>query len=78
MASGARPLADGGDLRRLRALMPEADVVHVHRGKEHWLAAMANRLIATRDPSSGPVTSRSRCGLTRRIDGSIAERPRSS
>jgi glycosyltransferase involved in cell wall biosynthesis len=50
MASGARPLADGGDLRRLRALMPEADVVHVHRGKEHWLAAMANRLIATPRP----------------------------
>ena len=50
MASGARPLADGGDLRRLRALMPQADVVHVHRGKEHWLAAMANRLIATPRP----------------------------
>ena len=50
MASGTRPLADGGDLRRLRALLPEADVVHVHRGKEHWLAAMANRLIATPRP----------------------------
>jgi glycosyltransferase involved in cell wall biosynthesis len=50
MASGTRPLADGGDLRRLRRLLPEADVVHVHRGKEHWLAAMANRLIATPRP----------------------------
>jgi glycosyltransferase involved in cell wall biosynthesis len=50
LASGTRPLADGGDLRRLRKLLPEADVVHVHRGKEHWLAAMANRLIATPRP----------------------------
>jgi len=50
MASGTRPLADSGDLRRLRKLLPEADVVHVHRGKEHWLAAMANRLIATPRP----------------------------
>jgi len=50
LASGARPLADGRDLRRLRALMPGADVVHVHRGKEHWLAAVANRLISTPRP----------------------------
>jgi glycosyltransferase involved in cell wall biosynthesis len=50
MASGARPLADGADLRRLRSLLLDADVVHVHRGKEHWLAAMANRLIATPRP----------------------------
>jgi glycosyltransferase involved in cell wall biosynthesis len=50
LASGARPVADGRDLRRLRALMPGVDVVHVHRGKEHWLAAVANRLIATPRP----------------------------
>jgi glycosyltransferase involved in cell wall biosynthesis len=50
LASGLRPVADGRDLRRLRALMPGVDVVHVHRGKEHWLAAMANRLIATPRP----------------------------
>ena len=50
LASGARPVADGGDLRRLRAMLPDVDVVHVHRGKEHWLAAMANRLIAAPRP----------------------------
>src|SRR4029453_3563481 len=50
LASGARPVADGGDLRRLRAIPPDVDVVHVHRGKEHWLAAMANRLIAAPRP----------------------------
>ena len=50
LASGTRPLSDSGDLRRLRALLPEVDVVHVHRGKEHWLAAMANRLIAAPRP----------------------------
>jgi glycosyltransferase involved in cell wall biosynthesis len=50
LASGARPMADGRDLRRLRALLSEVDVVHVHRGKEHWLAAVANRLIATPRP----------------------------
>lgn len=50
LLSGARPVADGRDLRRLRALLPDADVVHVHRGKEHWLAAVANRLIATPRP----------------------------
>ncbi|MGH7345201.1 MAG: glycosyltransferase, partial [Candidatus Rokuibacteriota bacterium] len=50
LAGGVRPVADGRDLRRLRALMPGVDVVHVHRGKEHWLAAVANRLIATPRP----------------------------
>jgi len=50
LAGGARPVSDGRDLRRLRALMPGVDVVHVHRGKEHWLAAVANRLIATPRP----------------------------
>lgn len=50
MMSGARPVADGRDLRRLRALLLDTDVVHVHRGKEHWLAAVANRLIATPRP----------------------------
>jgi glycosyltransferase involved in cell wall biosynthesis len=50
LVGGARPIADGGDLRQLRALMPGVDVVHVHRGKEHWLAAIANRLIAEPRP----------------------------
>src|SRR3989442_14383673 len=30
LASGARPVVDGRDLRRLRALMADVDVVHVH------------------------------------------------
>jgi glycosyltransferase involved in cell wall biosynthesis len=50
LAGGVRPVADGRDLHRLRALMTAADVVHVHRGKEHWLAALANRLLARPRP----------------------------
>jgi glycosyltransferase involved in cell wall biosynthesis len=50
LVGGARPVADARDLLRLRALMRDVDVVHVHRGKEHWLAAVANRLIATPRP----------------------------
>jgi glycosyltransferase involved in cell wall biosynthesis len=42
-------------LRRQRPSSPvrmlsDVDVVHVHRGKEHWLAAVANRLISTPRP----------------------------
>jgi glycosyltransferase involved in cell wall biosynthesis len=44
LASGLRPAADLADLRRLRAWHTRADLIHVHRGKEHWLAALANRL----------------------------------
>jgi len=43
-AGGAAPVADASDVRRLRGWLSETDVVHVHRGKEHWLAAVANRL----------------------------------
>src|SRR5207249_4035595 len=50
LAGGAHPVADGGDLRRLRAMLPDVDVIHVHRGKEHWLAAVANRLVPTPRP----------------------------
>ena len=50
LAGGARPVSDGSDLRRLRAMLSDVDVVHVHRGKEHWLAAVANRLISTPRP----------------------------
>jgi len=50
LAGGARPVSDGRDLRRLRAMLSDVDVVHVHRGKEHWLAAVANRLISTPRP----------------------------
>jgi glycosyltransferase involved in cell wall biosynthesis len=44
LASGVKPAADLADLRRLRTWHARSDVVHVHRGKEHWLAALANRL----------------------------------
>jgi glycosyltransferase involved in cell wall biosynthesis len=47
-AGGLRPGADATDLRRLRAAVADADVVHVHRGKEHWLAAVAARLAGGR------------------------------
>jgi glycosyltransferase involved in cell wall biosynthesis len=49
-ASGIHPGRDRRDLVRLRHLLEGADVVHVHRGKEHWLAAVANRLIARPRP----------------------------
>lgn len=44
LRSGIKPVADAADLRRLLAWLPDTDVIHVHRGKEHWLAALANRL----------------------------------
>jgi glycosyltransferase involved in cell wall biosynthesis len=50
LASGVAPLADARDVRRLMAWLPEAGVLHVHRGKEHWLAALANRLARARRP----------------------------
>ncbi len=49
-ASGLKPLADPADVRRLAAKLAETDIVHVHRGKEHWLAAAANRLSRTPRP----------------------------
>jgi glycosyltransferase involved in cell wall biosynthesis len=45
---GVRPRADFVDVRRLRGVIAAADVVHVHRGKEHWLAALAARLAGGR------------------------------
>jgi glycosyltransferase involved in cell wall biosynthesis len=47
-AGGFRPAADLADLRQLRAAVAAADVVHVHRGKEHWLALVAARLAGGR------------------------------
>src|SRR5262249_40820566 len=41
--SGVKPWSDGGDLERLGRWIRDSDIVHVHRGKEHWLAAVANR-----------------------------------
>jgi glycosyltransferase involved in cell wall biosynthesis len=45
---GIRPSRDVADVRRLRTAIAAADVVHVHRGKEHWLAAVAARLAGGR------------------------------
>jgi glycosyltransferase involved in cell wall biosynthesis len=47
-AGGLRPGADAADLRRLRRAVAQADLVHVHRGKEHWLAVVAARLAGGR------------------------------
>lgn len=51
-----RPLSYLGDLRKLRRLAAErkADVVHVHRGVEHWLSAAAWPL------GGGPAVVRTR------------------
>ena len=43
-AAGLRPGHDLADLRRLTGLVRSSDVVHVHRGKEHWLGAIAVRV----------------------------------
>lgn len=48
LAGGVDPAGDAADVRRLRQWLGRIDVVHTHRGKEHWLAALANRL--TGDP----------------------------
>ncbi|MGH7385346.1 MAG: glycosyltransferase family 4 protein [Candidatus Rokuibacteriota bacterium] len=50
LSSGVAPIADVDDLRRLMAWLPTTQILHVHRGKEHWLAAIANRLSSTRRP----------------------------
>jgi glycosyltransferase involved in cell wall biosynthesis len=50
LTSGVDPSGDATDLRRLREWLGEVDVVHAHRGKEHWLAAIANRLSRTPRP----------------------------
>jgi glycosyltransferase involved in cell wall biosynthesis len=42
--SGLGGHADVADVRRLLEWLPRVDTVHVHRGKEHWIAAVANRL----------------------------------
>ena len=44
LSSGVSPIMDVLDLRQLVAWLPETQVLHVHRGKEHWLAALANRM----------------------------------
>jgi glycosyltransferase involved in cell wall biosynthesis len=49
-AGGLNPAADAADVRRLVRRLDETDVVHAHRGKEHWLAAIANRLVSQPRP----------------------------
>lgn len=44
LSSGVSPIKDGCDVRQLVSWLPETQVFHVHRGKEHWLAALANRM----------------------------------
>jgi glycosyltransferase involved in cell wall biosynthesis len=48
--SGVHARSDARDLRALLGWLPDTDVVHVHRGKEHWLAAVANRFAASPRP----------------------------
>jgi glycosyltransferase involved in cell wall biosynthesis len=50
LSSGLAPLSDAADLRRLVTWLPSAQVLHVHRSKEHWLAALANRRSPLRRP----------------------------
>lgn len=49
-SGGPHPLGDAADVRRLARWLADTDVVHVHRGKEHWLAAIANRLVGRPRP----------------------------
>jgi glycosyltransferase involved in cell wall biosynthesis len=50
LSSGLRPSGDAADLRQMLRRLPETDIVHVHRGKEHWLAALANALSRSPKP----------------------------
>lgn len=50
LRTGLRPVADSRDLRALGRRMAGVDIVHVHRSKEHWLAALANRLSSNPRP----------------------------
>lgn len=49
-ASGLTPWADLSTIWKIRRLLLAHDLVHVHRGEEHWLAALANRLLARPSP----------------------------
>jgi glycosyltransferase involved in cell wall biosynthesis len=50
LRTGLRPGADARDLRMLGRRLASVDIVHVHRSKEHWLAALANRLSSNPRP----------------------------
>ena len=56
LSSGVSPIMDVLDLRQLVAWLPETQVLHVHRGKEHWLAAVANRM--SKNPRKALVRTR--------------------
>ena len=56
LSSGVSPIMDVLDLRQLVAWLPETQVLHVHRGKEHWLAALANRM--SKNPRKALVRTR--------------------
>lgn len=56
LSSGVSPIMDVRDLRQLVAWLPETQVLHVHRGKEHWLAALANRM--SKNPRKALVRTR--------------------
>ncbi len=43
LRTGLHPGSDARDLRALGRRLTGIDIVHVHRSKEHWLAALANR-----------------------------------
>ncbi|OLD85905.1 MAG: hypothetical protein AUG55_01340, partial [Candidatus Rokubacteria bacterium 13_1_20CM_4_70_13] len=50
LAGGMRPIPDSADLIALARVLREVDLVHVHRGKEHWLAVAAGYLAGARRP----------------------------
>lgn len=50
LAGGVDPAGDAGDVRRIQDWLGRIDVIHTHRGKEHWLAALANRLSGSPRP----------------------------
>jgi glycosyltransferase involved in cell wall biosynthesis len=49
-ASGMKPASDASDVRRLVRWLEQTDIIHVHRGKEHWLAVVANRVASRPRP----------------------------
>src|SRR5262245_19848789 len=50
LRTGVRPVVDMRDLQTLARRTAAADLLHVHRSKEHWLAALVNRRSARPRP----------------------------
>ncbi|MGH7279186.1 MAG: glycosyltransferase family 4 protein [Candidatus Rokuibacteriota bacterium] len=44
------PFATAWDLRALHRLLREHDIVHVHRSREHWMAALVGAVTTARPP----------------------------